>query len=218
VTIDEPDAELLDAVGLEVGQAIGPLLVGIVHETLEAARGESGAINAASLQAVLRLIRGEDPQITEPRWRWPLDALLEDARWWDRWLPSFNELLGRGLGYRERKGVDRPGRAPVLDQRGYSDLMAFLFPIVEGISWRSSSYGEAIGAERAAIWEAVLRHVALALTALEWANRLEADPLRTITTQEQITGPWLKTLRRLLGVEGSVDRYAFELLPDDPVA
>src|SRR5215471_13932759 len=35
-----------------------------------------------------------------PRWAWPLDCLLADAAWWDRWLPRLYQLLGSegGIG------------------------------------------------------------------------------------------------------------------------
>jgi hypothetical protein len=32
-----------------------------------------------------------------PRWEWPLEKLLADDAWWDRWLPRLYELLGDQL-------------------------------------------------------------------------------------------------------------------------
>jgi len=31
---------------------------------------------------------GDQVQQPAPRWEWPLDVLLSDAEWWDRWLPA----------------------------------------------------------------------------------------------------------------------------------
>src|SRR5205807_1197908 len=84
-----------------------------------------------------------------PRWEWPIDVLLADAEWWDRWLPRLHELLGRRLAPeppqpRRPYGERGPTPEPTVDERGYSDLLGFLFPAIEDpqgtLTWRSPDY------------------------------------------------------------------------------
>lgn len=150
-----------------------------------------------------------------PRWEWPLAVLLTDDDWWERWLPRLYELMGRQSGHYARARVE------VFDDRGYVDLMAFLFqPIGAGaraVTWRSPAYGEVAriedtqrgqqGAtetggqepERAAIWEPVVRHVAEALCALETSGTEGADPYVRLRSKAEIVGPWVEALRYLVG-------------------
>src|SRR5262245_37659714 len=62
-----------------------------------------------------------------PRWRWPQETLLADDPWWDEWLPLLGELIGRRLEY-DRGYDDRQAEAEVVDDRGFADLMHYLFP------------------------------------------------------------------------------------------
>ena len=87
----------------------------------------------------------DEPQA--PRWERPVEELLADTRWWDRWLPRLCELLGRGeTGF---DYLDGDGEAPT-DARGYTDLMGRLCPPIGLVTWRSPSYPA--GCRRDRIW------------------------------------------------------------------
>jgi hypothetical protein len=45
----------------------------------------------------------------------------------------------------------------------------------------------------------VIRHVARGLGALEVAEQPDADPIHGMRVQAEISGPWVDTLRHLLG-------------------
>ncbi len=137
-----------------------------------------------------------------PRWAWPLDCLLADEQWWQRWLPRLHELLGS----------EAAGRGDALDDRGYVDLLAYLFPPIGEVTWRSLGYQAAAQAQarvparglvggpgRAIAWEPVIRHAALALAALEATEVSGADPFHAIRVHAEVSGSWLSTLRHLLG-------------------
>ncbi len=152
-----------------------------------------------------------------PRWAWPLDSLLADAEWWETWLPRLYELMGRDTGFQ----VDQ---RQAVDDRGYVDLMALLFPSTDGVTWRELVYpatavanavrvrpgkrsqpstfserADELTDARAQVWEPVIRHVARALAALEATERPDADAYRALQVQAEITGPWVGILRQLLG-------------------
>jgi hypothetical protein len=196
-------------------------------ELLEARRQVqelTGRVEALRRQLAERA--GGQVQQPAPRWEWPLDVLLADAEWWDRWLPRLYELLGRRLApqaapsrrpaYGERERTPAP--APLVDERGYSDLLGFLFPPIADpqgmLTWRSPDYAAAAviadaGAEggssptsiRAQVWEPVIRHVAEALSALESTGEPGADAYLRLRAEAEITGPWARTLRHLVGEE-----------------
>jgi hypothetical protein len=141
-----------------------------------------------------------------PRWAWPMDSLLADAGWWQMWLPRLYELLGSDLG------LMVSDRRSNLDERGYVDLMGHLFPPVGGTTWRSPAYPDASRMcaapddaivsnrpRRSAVWEPVVRHVARALAALEATERAGADAYHALRVQAELSGPWIRTLRYLLG-------------------
>jgi hypothetical protein len=136
---------------------------------------------------------------------------LDDAEWWNAWLPRLYELLGRDA----RSGETRP-----VDDRGYVDLTAYLFPPIDGVTWRSLMWPVAATADaarnrtekrsqaatvsepgdgRARVWEPVIRHVAVALAALEATARPGTDAYRALQAQTEITGPWVSVLRRVPG-------------------
>jgi hypothetical protein len=147
-----------------------------------------------------------------------LKDLLADMGWWDRWLPRLNELLGRGL-CREPQYGGRPGFAmghpePVVDNRGYSDVLTFFFPTVGDISWRSPGYPHAVAAAgadsahegcrataRPEVWDPVLRHVALALCALESTAQSGTDLQLRLEVEARLTGSWVQVLNNLIGKE-----------------
>jgi hypothetical protein len=161
-----------------------------------------------------------DLTATVPRCRWPLERLLADRAWWDEWLPLLGELIGRHLEY-DRGYSDRQAR-PVVDDRGFADLMGYLFPTLtaEGgapVSWNSREYPRLArmtwndaGARspsrqrpvRAEVWEPVVRHVARALTALETTSQISSDAYTHLRAQAEIRGDWLRTLGAILGVGG----------------
>ncbi len=217
LTLDEPDGVLLDAYAQELGRSSAHAAASIVQETLQAARAPDGAVNRDGVEAVLRHIRGERRKgLRDPRWTWPIEAILADRPWLARWLPELNELLGRGLVPKDaHPDYDPSGRridpSPILDRRGYSDLMEFLFPTVTTprgtVSWSSPEYAQVAAPKGAGeadpdlrhVWESVIRHVVRALAALEKASEPEADPVMAILTLDHIRGPWLRALDALTG-------------------
>jgi hypothetical protein len=148
------------------------------------------------------------------RWEWPVEMILADAVWWDRWLPRLHELLGRRLA----PILSQPGRTASdetnVDGRGYNDLMGFLFPPIvragHQLTWRSPEYPIASGVanprhgslrtgSRGDVWEAVIRHVAEALSLLESTGQAGSDPYMRLRAEAEITGPWTRVLLYLVG-------------------
>jgi hypothetical protein len=169
-----------------------------------------------------------------PHWRWPLEPLLADRTWWDEWLPLLGELVGRDLEYDRTYG----GRdaEPVVDERGFANLMRYLFPDVTdergvAVTWHSPEYGrharrawQNAGARsplhrrpvRAEVWEPVVRHVARALTALETTSQDPADAYTHLRVEAEIRGEWMRTLGVMLGTgSGAIKRP--EQLPREPL-
>jgi hypothetical protein len=144
-----------------------------------------------------------------PRWERPVQELLADTSWWDRWLPRLYEVLGRadaGIPY-----LDSDGETPT-DDRGYTDLMGHLFPPAAAVTWRSANYPQAVAwtASRGAhasrgsrtpihAWEPVLRHVALALCALEESGTADSSPHLRLEALARIIGTWGTVLDALMG-------------------
>jgi hypothetical protein len=241
LTVPAPIADRLDAYALASHQPAARAAAGLMlaaldridtpegAELLEARRQVqelTGRVEALRRQLAERAGAGAVQQ-PEPRWEWPLAVLLADAEWWDRWLPRLYELLGRHLApqaasssrrpaYGERERTPAP--EPMVDERGYADLLGFLFPAIRDpqgtLTWRSPSYAaaaaiaDAAGAEsgattstRAQVWEPVIRHVAEALGALESTGEPGADAYLRLRAEAEITGPWARTLRHLVGEE-----------------
>jgi hypothetical protein len=153
----------------------------------------------------------ERADLPAPRWEQPMDELLADASWWDRWLPRLYEVLGRadaGIPYLD------DGETPA-DNRGYTDLMARLFPPLGEVNWRSPSYPQALAANparpadvprlpaRGHVWESVMRHVALALCALEDTGTGASSPHLRLEALTRITSTWVSVLHTLVG-DGSL--------------
>jgi hypothetical protein len=167
-----------------------------------------------------------------PRCRWPLETLLADRPWWDEWLPLLGELMGRNLEYDQRYS-DRQAR-PIVDDRGFADLMGYLFPAVTDprgqlVPWHSCEYGHQARAARnnsransvlhqrpvrAEVWEPVVRHVARALTALEMTSQAPDDAYAHLRVQAEIRGEWMRTLAAIVGA-GIAQRPGH--LPRDPL-
>jgi hypothetical protein len=143
-------------------------------------------------------------------WKWPMADLLADTPWWDRWLPDLYELLGRDLrGEPDEWGG--PGE-PIVDRRGYGDLLTYLFPPVGDVTWRFADYPREASKQarqgtqdgiapsvHARVWEPVLRHVVKALRALEETSAAGTDPQLRLEAEARITGSWVLVLGNLLG-------------------
>jgi hypothetical protein len=167
-----------------------------------------------------------------PRWRWPLTALLADREWWERWLPLLGELIGRSLEY-DRAYGDRHGQ-PTVDDRGFADLMGYLFSDLTDergarVPWHSPEYGGCARLAwdaarstpslqrrpvRAEVWEPVIRHIALALTALETTCQTPNDAYTHLRVEAEIRGEWMRTLCGMLGEDGAQHLHR---LPRDPL-
>ncbi|MBJ7605365.1 MAG: hypothetical protein JF885_03505 [Candidatus Dormibacteraeota bacterium] len=210
LTLDEPDTRLLEAFGRQLGEPPTKVAGDLIRKLLHDSRAADGQVNRDQVEAILRTLRGGETQKPlEPRWEWPVETILADGRWWDRWLPDLNELLGRDLTPSTSAAFgERPG--PIVDRRGYSDLLEFLFPVASGprgaVTWRSPQYPQVAGAtasegngDLSYIWGTVIRHVTRALCALEEASQPGSTAVMGILTQDHITGPWLRTLRGLVG-------------------
>jgi hypothetical protein len=165
----------------------------------------------------LRRSRVEDLNATEradehppaPRWELPVDKLVADASWWDRSLPRLYEILGRAdasIPYLDSDGDT------AADERGYIDLMGCLFPPVGEVAWRSPRYPEAVNNASASpsgqrqptrvhVWEPVLRHMALALSAVEDTGTVGSSPHLRLEALARISGTWVTVLNSLVGAE-----------------
>jgi hypothetical protein len=209
LTLSKTEHDLLAAYAQELGQPPTRVAGDLLRKILYGAQDQDGRVDQGQVEAMLRALRGESDQPAqyEPIWEWPIEAILADARWWDRWLPDLNELLGRKLAARK----DPQGRRdPVLDRRGYADVMEFLFPAVATptgtVTWRSPQYPHLVsnsaneaGGDVYHLWESVIRHLATALEALQKVAEPKTEPTTRILVQDQITGPWLRTLKNLIG-------------------
>jgi hypothetical protein len=208
LTLAPTQHRLLEEFATEAGRAPATLAADFLVSILDAALTDAGDVDREQVQATIRTLRGEPTySTTTPRWRRPIDAILLDAHWWRTWYPELCALLG-------------PARTtPATD----FDLLEFLFPAIPGprgdITWRSMDYpataesrrrGEASRPLRP-IWERVIRHVVVALTALEQAQ----DPSLLITVESQIRHGWLETLLSLVGEAAPGDRTSKPRLPQN---
>jgi hypothetical protein len=228
LTLDSGDADTLDAYAKEQGKPPATIGARLLIQALHSATSGTGEQTThrrriAELEAANATLR-QRLQSREsradgsgaPRWEWAMEDLLADRGWWATWLPHLHELLGRQLG---RHG---PAREDVVDDRGYADLLRFLFPPVcrNGqvvAEWNSPDYPHhaqqdrgmerrhqllrvgTLDSARSVIWEPVIRHVAVALSALELTATPNADPILRMRTEAELTGSWLKTLRLITG-------------------
>src|ERR1700738_22955 len=87
----------------ELGQLPTRVAGDLLRKVLYGAQDPNGRVDKGQVEAMLRALRSEadQPAQDEPIWEWPIEAILADARWWDRWLPDLNELLGRKLAARK---------------------------------------------------------------------------------------------------------------------
>jgi hypothetical protein len=224
LTLEAADANLLDAYARD--QAKPPATIGtnLLVEALHRATSGTDELAAerriiADLQAANATLRrrlqsadGSTEVPAEPRWRWAIEDILADRAWLETWLPRLYELLGR------RYPTYGMGAEEAFDNRGYADLMVFLFPPVRQngrivAEWHSPEYPrwaryvarsadhvtEATAPPRPVVWEPVIRHVVVGLCALEQTAAPGADPVLCIRTEDELTSSWLRTLRRLTG-------------------
>jgi hypothetical protein len=227
LTFDSAVADRLKAYAAAAGRRISPVAAALITEALTHPRSEAEAEireyrrQLDELKARLRELqdqiaaRSRPEQASEPlaRWEWPVETLLGDDTWWDRWLPRLNELLGRRgvpllpMGHEEAS-------TDLVDDRGYRDLLGYLFPPIssEGdtLTWRSPGYPAAAASggrdlaqatPRTDVWEPVIRHFAEALYLLESTGQVGADPYLRLRAEAEITGSWLRVLRYLVGEE-----------------
>ena len=228
VTLDRADADALEAAaraqgrpptteaGLRIVQTLragddgtSEALAQANAEVAELRRQlEAARVEYAALVRRLDNSNGNGTAGRPPRWAWPLEDLLGDREWWSTWLPHLHEILGPpplgGYGLDDRRAHEA---------RGYVDLMAHLFPPVQVgtavAEWHCLDYPAAVrglagqvavaGPTRADMWQAVIRHVTVALAALAQTEVPGADPLLRIRTADELTGPWTRALRRLTG-------------------
>lgn len=225
VTLDAADADALEAAarqndrpptteaGLRIVQTLHAEIDGeasaLTRAELATAQRELESLRVANAALRRQLREAVDPEEAgPPRWEWPIEHLLGDQDWWRAWLPRLHQLLGRPEAF------VYTGRAQVaVDRHGYVDLMGMLFPPAREttgreVVWSSADYALAIerasepaGPLLAAVWEPVVRHVAVALSALEATAVAGTRPSVRIRTEEEISGPWLETLRRLTGAD-----------------
>src|SRR5579875_1436468 len=215
ITLSAAAAERLEAYAASVERRPTTVAAELLLAGLEAATGEADAELAAARRRIAELERQleavfsshrppEPPPCRGPRWEWPMAELLADHAWWERWLPRLGELLGRDLP------ASASGRGAGLDERGYVDVLGHLLPPIGGVTWRSPDYPRAAAAEaglpsaRSQVWEPVVRHVAVALCALERCAEEDADPQLRLECAERIIGPWVRVLRNLVG-DGQVE-------------
>jgi hypothetical protein len=111
-----------------------------------------------------------------------------------------------------------------VDDRGYNNVLSFLFPSVGDVSWRSPAY-PAVAASagtqganegprppvRPYAWEPVLRHVSVALCALEQAAKGDGNPQLHLDAVDRITNSWLRVLKHLVGQGPADDKLPRQL-------
>lgn len=251
LTLDGPQADRLDAyadatrrpAATAAAALLGDALVRL--DTDEGAELREARRQIEELTARVGALRrqlaertgGELAEPSAPRWEWPLDVLLADAEWWDRWLPRLGELLGRRLAVQlpltrrqafGARGLDSP---PVVDERGYADIMGFLFPPLRDagatVTWRSLDYPAAADRHLASypdaprtlaqVWEPVIRHVAEGLCLLHVTGEPGADPYLRVRAEAEIVGTWSTILRNLVG-EDQPDLPSRPPVPDAMLA
>jgi predicted transcriptional regulator len=157
----------------------------------------------------------------EPRWSWPLAQLLSDRKWWDRWLPELGPILGRPRWAGDKEAVDDRGfrdllpelfpplhdqqHRPVLwnhpDYGRWARLAAENAnrPTNRELSQEEKDWREIWknhGADRAQVWEPVIRHVCLGLAMLEEAQK---DAYLAVRAKDELAGGWRDRLAVMIG-------------------
>src|SRR5262245_56195414 len=109
LTLERPIAARLAAHAKATGQSLARAAAVLITDALTPAERDetearrdarrqseelTGRVQALRRQPARHTDR-DTVQVVASRWEWPMDALLADAEWWDRWLPRLNELMGR---------------------------------------------------------------------------------------------------------------------------
>ncbi len=231
LTLDLTEYERLMAFARQAGRPVATVAKRVLLGVVDGHDPEAAAVALSRERDRIRELEAElarlqthlaqhqpaaDLEASLPRWRWPLEKLLADQAWWDEWLPRLGELIGRNLQYDHGYGG---GQArSIVDDRGFADLMGYLFPNLgtpegEPISWNSPDYpryarlawdrtGTGSGWQRpirAEVWEPVVRHVALAITALETTSQDPRDAYTHLRVEAEVRGEWMRTLGAMLG-------------------
>lgn len=225
LTLEQAQNNLLEAFASELGRPPATLAGQFLTRVLEAGVDAEGRISRDQIEATMRTLRGEPAYPANvPRWRQPLPAILAERDWWATWYPEFCKLLSRDISDRELSSTGVGERGPVLDSEGYFDLLEFLFPTLRGprraVTWRSPNYPTTAegryqdegGRPLKPAWESVIRHVVLAMTALEEARKASL----LISVEDQIRHGWLSTLLSLVG-EAPPGNSASPRLPLKPL-
>lgn len=243
LTLEAEDAARLDIHASAIGRPPATAAARLLAAALKRDEHDPIADQLAEAQTTIKRLeniildleakaRGREilGELSRPRWARSMHAILDDGDWLDAWLPELYSLLGRQLDVLDAQPGTRRLKAPVVDERGYADLMAFLFPdLVDQagttVTWRSLDYPHwariacehasrtatqgtsALKPEptrpiRAEVWEPVVRHVVLALCSLEETGKPDADPLLKMRTISEIRGVWLRSLGALIGHSG----------------
>ncbi|MBJ7599759.1 hypothetical protein [Candidatus Nephthysia bennettiae] len=218
LTLSKAEHSLLEAFARELARPPATVAGQILTAVLGQSHDEDQPIERHRVEAVVQALRGErayDPKTT-PLWRQPIELILAQRTWWDRCYPDLCKLLNR-------PPVSGPAsQAPPLDREGYADLLEFLFPSIASpqggaTTWRSLNY-PAVGQARnrhegdrplAATWAAVIRHVAVALAALEEVE----SPAALVLVEDQLRHGWLGTLLTLIGEGAPSDPPRLPLKP-----
>jgi hypothetical protein len=225
LTLEQAQHDLLEAFAAELGRPPATLAGQFLTRVLEAGVDAEGRISRDQIEATIRTLRGEPTYPANvPRWRQPLPVILAERDWWATWYPELCKLLSRHTSRRKLSSTGVGDGGPVLDSDGYFDLLEFLFPALRGprgtVTWRSPNYPTT--AERShqddggrplkPAWESVIRHVVVAMTALEEARNASL----LISVEDQIRHGWLSTLLCLVG-EAPPGSSASPRLPMQPL-
>ncbi len=161
-----------------------------------------------------------------PREQWPLETILADRAWLEKWYPQLRRILGRKRG----EGI-------VTDSEGYTDWMGTAFPPIQSEKgsreWWSPDYGhwarlsgdrltEQSPADhppprrRHLVWEPSVRHLVLGLSAVAAQAEPGRAALATLRMESEIRTTWAAVFKELIsssdGVAGPTRK-----IDDDPV-
>src|SRR5262249_43421731 len=126
------------------------------------------------------------------------------------------------------------GSNPVVDNRGFADVMTYLFPDLDDgtgrmLKWRCQEYPDRARTlwfqatsrpdsqarpTKAEVWEPTIRHFARALTALEMTSNAESEAYVHLRVVGEVQTAWLQALGMIIG-EASVARHGH--LPPRPL-
>jgi hypothetical protein len=221
LTLTKMQHRTLEEFAAEASRPPATFAAELLVSVLDSAITEDGDIDRAQIEATIRTLKGDRTYPANvTRWKRPIEAILSDRFWWNAWYPDLCALLGRDAKLRQPSSFGAGDGGPVTDREGYFDLLEFLFRALPGprepITWRSMDYPAAAEAQLRGegsqpfrpVWERVIRHVVVALVALEETQ----NPSLLISVEDQIRHGWLSTLLTLVG-EAPPGREALPRLP-----